>query len=411
MIIRFRAEPAYAVFALVLLAGVFVSTSPQGNIIGSATVAGLIAVMAALAFATGRINMSGPALPLAAFAFLLVLSYPVALYNGTSLQHWFMRGVFPFMFLAVFFLLPVTTPASARALTRVVVYGCFAWAAFVALTLALNAGLAGSVRWTVITKDLLFPYNLVAIPLLVLSSHFTRAERLVGIPLMLILTAGGGYRMQFLLLAIFFAAVGWRYLRRGLVIPLLVAGAALLAGLVWYASTDTGAAMLARFGGAQGDSSRFAEIQFAFARFLESPLFGKGLGFPIPTWVTYSGREDYLERIALREGGYWFVQYMHNIVMYLLMTMGALGLATFGWFIARAFGGRAPAIVEGQDRKALIWALGLLLAFNLSAATFTLMQYHLLLAPLVALLAARRPLRQRGHRAQGWQGRPSGRRG
>src|SRR5690606_7585743 len=73
-----------------------------------------------------------------------------------------------------------------------------------------------------------------------------------------------------------------------------------------------------RMSGSAGDSVRGAELDFAFSKFYESPIFGLGLTVPVPVELT---RPDYAADFFEKDT----VPYIHNFFGYFLMNAGALG--------------------------------------------------------------------------------------
>lgn len=127
--------------------------------------------------------------------------------------------------------------------------------------------------------------------------------------------------------------------------------------------------------------SRIDEIDFAWQRFLESPLFGKGLGFQLPASVTFP--EDVMGQVSIEvipeSAGY-----MHNVVAYLLMTTGIVGLLLYLLPILLVL---VPAL-NRRDHigRAALFALAALLIFANFSAVFRLVQFSLLLVAVLKLL-------------------------
>jgi hypothetical protein len=202
------------------------------------------------------------------------------------------------------------------------------------------------------------------------------------------MTLGAGYRMQFILLAamllyfLYREAISRKYKK------LILASVVLSLSLGYALSTEVGDLFVERISSikSEGSSSRVEEIKYALSHFVDSPLIGKGPAYPIPLEVTFFGRENYVRGVAQAYGGdYTHVTYMHNIVMYSLMNFGILGsLLFFGFFTSILFS-NMNAHLKGEVRQAKV-ALVLVLAFNLTAATFTLFQYHLILVMLTLLI-------------------------
>jgi hypothetical protein len=72
-----------------------------------------------------------------------------------------------------------------------------------------------------------------------------------------------------------------------------------------------------------GYTGRILENRYAIEKFLESPVFGKGLSYAVPSNLIFSGQEDYLRCLETIHGKkYPFVYYTHNLAAYIAMTMG-----------------------------------------------------------------------------------------
>lgn len=324
--------------------------------------------------------------PAMLFLVLLLLSLPIAMLNGVSPRDWLLRGAAPyFLFFLVLFTIPTHDP---RFLLRTIIAACMIWAANVAVTIALN--FTGELtRFTGLTRDLILPYNLVGISILLFSrSSFTNRERFIGIAIMIAMTLAAGYRSQIMIVVVLFAIFILKELPRGRIfLPVAVVFTASVAG-AFFVSTPAGQDFIFRLSfEATADWGRAAEIRFAIEKFQSSPVFGVGLGTAIPPSVTFAGRELYADGLIRRYGVDYNVAYMHNILFYTLMSFGLFGLLTYlAIFFRAVFVRKATAVM--QDRSAAAWALISLFAFNLVAATFTLLQWQVLVACLTAMLGS-----------------------
>jgi hypothetical protein len=70
----------------------------------------------------------------------------------------------------------------------------------------------------------------------------------------------------------------------------------------------------------ESESGRAMELKYAWNNFLESPLFGKGIGYQVPTEITTSGLDELLAREFPKTVGY-----LHNVVGYFLINIGFIG--------------------------------------------------------------------------------------
>lgn len=136
----------------------------------------------------------------------------------------------------------------------------------------------------------------------------------------------------------------------------------------------------------QSDTARLLEIKFAFAKFLESPIVGMGLAYPVPSSLIYHGKEQELARLeAARGKKYPYVFHVHNFVANVAMTMGlvgitALAMIAIGSVLAFRRGWREPA------RLSAFTGLTGLAVFSLVEPSYTLPQFNLMIAALAAVL-------------------------
>ena len=126
-------------------------------------------------------------------------------------------------------------------------------------------------------------------------------------------------------------------------------------------------------------SHRVVEMREGLNHFAESPLWGKGLGFMRQTDIPYG---------ALVERRWGRFGYVHNIAIYLLMTMGLLGFVGYGgvfwrWVTAmwkhRFAWCRSPVIAAASACTCS------LLFSALTTASFRMLQFHFLMSFFMAL--------------------------
>ena len=340
---------------------------------------GLSVLCMVLLFAGWLTRLTIPANPssiaLVLFFCVVIVSLPVALLWGTNPRDWLLKGAAPFLFLSAYLFTPVRSDKDARFIATAFLVGAFVWAGKIIVTILFSdQSLLG--RWTTISNDLGYPWALAAIPIL-LMGQWPRWVKIVGLPLFTALIIGGAFRMELLLLAMFLAF----YFARSFLLQHLRVIAVLtvffVAALVSWISTEHGLDTIERFDSVQSgaDAGRWAEMSFAYNAFLESPILGKGLAYPVPLRVTYAGRLETLKRLTGQLEGFSSVPYIHNSVMYLLMTLGPIGLLSYGLFILGS--------LKGRMRLPLFMAF----ASSLTSITITLFQFHLIIVALA--LAAR----------------------
>jgi O-antigen ligase len=136
----------------------------------------------------------------------------------------------------------------------------------------------------------------------------------------------------------------------------------------------------------QSDTARWLEMQFALAKFLESPIVGMGLAYPVPSSLIFHGKEQELARLeAARDKKYPYVFNVHNFVAHVAMTMGLVGITALAMMaigLALAFrrGWRQPA------RAGAFAGVTGLAVFSLVEPSYALPQFNLMIAALAAVL-------------------------
>ncbi len=127
--------------------------------------------------------------------------------------------------------------------------------------------------------------------------------------------------------------------------------------------------------------------RFALSKFLESPILGKGLGFPTPSELTYHGHEHYLAKLELTlKKKIPYVYYIHNFPAYVAMTMGLLGLTAIALIAAGAlrsiwYKWHNPVVFS------TFMALASLGLFSFAGVQYSMPQFIFLLASLSAILS------------------------
>jgi O-antigen ligase len=121
---------------------------------------------------------------------------------------------------------------------------------------------------------------------------------------------------------------------------------------------------------------RSDEIQIALRNFLNAPLFGKGLGFQYTRSYAAGGET---------------VGYVHNLVAYLLMTLGIVGLVTYlhiFWVWLKMVRKTCNANLEEMESIliGLHGAILSLLVYSLMYATVRTIQHNVFTAISLALM-------------------------
>ena len=375
--------------AAALLSMAILGPDPREYALAAATFVSSVAVMILSGLVNKSTKKGGKGILPFALVVCLAMSLPVARSNGVSYEIWLFRGAVPFFTFLIFYFFAFTKDANF--LFRFIILSCLAWACKVFIIIYMSDTFFAD-RYTTVTKDLLLPFNIIGIALLlfypsIMSSKF----RWTALLAMMVMTGLAGYRSQFAIVFVLFAIFILRELSYKRAMFALVSLGAGAFGFFYFLSTRSGEFLLQRMSGqanATADYGRMAEIEFAWDKFLSSPLYGVGLGTPIPPSVTFAGREAYLAGLFNTYGTSYHVTYMHNVVMYCLMSIGLVGTIAYFGTIFFNWGPMKKTSVL-QNRFGVLLGLVALIAFNLVAATFTLLQWQVMVACLSAVAATR----------------------
>lgn len=383
--------------AVVVSAGLLefipVMTSPS-------TIVFFLALIVAFFFAILRMSCQrfvrfrwGDVLALGVVAVTLLSVIPATL-NGVSFGNWF-RGAIPFLFYSFFVILNgLDDTRSRKVLTNATLICCFVWLVRIIYQTATSipAVLSGDLgRLTFVTLDLTVPLAMVGFTLCLLLNNLNVFIRYTGLLVFLLIVLLSGYRSQLLLVALVigvyflglqvhrklqFAAVG------------VVFGFALLVGgylTPVFESIETRFSSVAD----EVESVRSRELRFALKNFVESPVVGKGLSFPVPVAITRGDDAwDNYESSTVR--------YIHSFPGYVLMDTGLLGVIAFGgfWLVGMANGWRMKRY--GGRFHAAYWTLVTLIGFFLVSAAFRQIQTTVVAMTLLHICYSRDDLSPSG---------------
>lgn len=322
------------------------------------------------------------------FFALFAFNFPVALSEETGVGEW-VRGAIPFVFLSVHLgLVPVDMRKDGEFILNTLHLAAIAWAVKILILAgpALSSVIFGSVgRLTLLVEDTLIPYGLTGFLLSLFNpSPVARRWQWVTLPTFLILVVLCGYRSQLIICGI----ATLLYLKRARVATTLIWGAF---GLMVLAPTlpallnnSLGQTLEKRFARATEEQGgrRFKEVEFALDSAFDSPLLGKGLGYPIPTWVI----QEEMERVGTSR-----IAYIHNVWAYLLMDFGFPGFFAYVVFIGSPMwhGWRAGRRTDHHStiRYCAAVTLAFLMIYTTCQAAFRGIQFNLMLALLTAVAA------------------------
>ena len=401
------------VFAGMMVVAIFCSDTPQFRLPVAAAVAALLATAALLWIRAPRFGRDLLSAGFALFLIAIAISLPVSLWFGTPLADWLLRGAAPLLFVSVFFFLQPKTDADRGFILRVILYTSALWALWVIVQIAPLRQQLLLERWAVLHSDLFIPYNLAGIAVLLFAPHLARPGfRYSLLFVLIVLTLGGGYRSHLAIVACLLASYALYATVRGegsrLAAVALVATAAVLpfqlTGFITRVILDQNKiaarpaspdlpserGWLLRFAGANKDLARLTEIRYGLAQLIEAPILGKGLGHPVPSHISVIGQEKKLQELEARRGkSYPHIFMLHNFTAYIAMTMGLLGLVA----LAIIGIGAAAAVLRARtpETYAAFAALLALAAFSQISASYTLLQFNLLVGSLGAVLGCTHP--------------------
>ena len=403
-------------FAVLLIGSVALSEDPQNHPAAS-VVTGLSAgALVALALSTAsRVNRNLVSVGFALFMLAIAISFPVAMHNGISLFDWALRGAAPLVFFGFFFFLPVNSEDDDRFVVRTILAASAVWSGFSVYDLIGAFPLLSTLRWTILSGQLLLPFNVAAVALILFGPRvFPDPLRYVLLFVLAILTLGAAYRSQEIIIAGFMvvfcalSAFGRIERRHAIATAITIAASVIVITAIDIGVPPAPNDRIFEIGGhrvdvllsrdqpvapvraqpfftKQADTGRLLEIRFALEKFLESPLVGKGLAYPVPSSLIFL-KEQELARLEAAHGKkYPYVYYLHNFVANTAMKMGlvgltALALIAIGAVLSFRRGWRQPA------RFGAFAGLTGLAVFSLVGAQYTLPQFNLMIAALAAIL-------------------------
>jgi O-antigen ligase len=402
-------------FAAMLIGSVALSEDPHHHPV-ALVLTGLsaCALIAIGLFSPPKTNRNLVSAGFALFMLAIAISFPVAMHNGISLFDWALRGAAPLAFLGCFFFLPIGSEDDAVFVVRAVLAATMVWSGFAAYELIGVFPLLSTLRWTILSGQLILPINVAGVALILFGPRVFPDPLRYGLLLVLvILTLGAAYRSQEIIIGAFLvafcalSALGYIGRRHAIATAMTITAAVIVIAAIHFnlpaasndrifeiggrraevlLSRDQPVAAKRRGFWKQSDTARLLEVQFAFATFLESPIVGMGLAYPVPSNLIFHGKEQELARLEAVNGKkYPYVFHVHNFVANVAMTMGLVGLTALAMMaIGSAFafsrGWRQPA------RASAFAGLAGLATFSLVESSYVLPQFNLMIAALAAIL-------------------------
>jgi hypothetical protein len=312
------------------------------------------------------------------FLILGIISYFNLNSNGYGFEQWF-RAFFPFTFFILFLFIGKLNRDQSIFLSNSIFIASLVWLARILIEAAISASqgsgvLTNRLTFYVIDSVLIFPF--VALTMLLLTNDYPKGKsKWFFISIFIYMVVWIGYRAGIviatipILFYIFQNSLNKRYLSLALLLTLI---------FVFYASgIASSLGLLDRFSSLSGESagSKASEWRYAMDIFLESPLFGKGLGWQVPGYLAYIGVDT--TGIILPST----VGYVHSAFAYMAMNMGLLGLVSYYAMIS-------PKIIKISDdsyKKFSTIAMVVIILFCLTQVAFRTIQTIIIIVALIKI--------------------------
>lgn len=308
------------------------------------------------------------------------LSYLTLSYNGYGFPEW-SRAMVPFIFFLCLPMLPPLTQPERLWLSKALFLAGMIWLARIlgeAAILAFQGSNVLTVRLTYNVINSVIPFPMIIIPYLLFVKNQMRPWLRWGLlAIMVYVYVWIGYRAGLVIISFPIVLYFARRLKSFNILPILLL---FLGGyLLIYSGLLEQLKLTERFADLadQSISSRDLEWQYAIDQFRASPIIGKGLGWQVPTSITFYGLE-FSELTAVSQVGY-----VHSVLAYMAMNLGVLGIALYFYIVT-------PRIYrQDQDGIQLFAsvALFILLTFCMTQASFRLIQTVLMMVALIKLNA------------------------
>jgi O-antigen ligase len=326
---------------------------------------------------------------LVGFLLFCLSSYFTAYSFGTSFADW-ARAAVPFVFMTFFWLVRIDDKDDVTFTIDIILTSCLIWSTkivFLSAYAFLDDQSNILSRLTFATLDAALPFGIVGcICSLYLSGGIYVRFRYLLFIYFLIFVIAVGYRAQIFILLCVLAAFLFELKWRNRLIFLSILLASLAVGVVGLRDVPAVALLTERIsniGEDSADSARQLERKFGLDQFYDSPIVGKGLGFQVPAALSFNDDIAALLSTTDRDT----VGYLHNILVYLLMDLGLVGLTLYGsYWIAVLFTPRR--IAEGRATRGLIAVILGMGVFFMTSASFRSIQTVALMSVCAAALTA-----------------------
>ena len=367
-------------FGYLLMASALMSYVPDAEP-GTALFAAVLGVYSLYVVLTARLTLADRRSKFG-LAFVLFASASVftLVDNGYGLYEWF-RAIIPFLFFLTLLYLPRLNADERSWLARALFAASMIWLGKIivqTILLVFEGSDVLSVRLTFRVADSVLPFPLVAIPyLLFVDKSFSTAIRWALLMFILYMYVWIGYRAGLALVGLVFLFYTFVNLKRFGIIQIGLL-ATMVAGLISLGAFSS-FSLLDRFDALsqERDGSRELEWIYAIDQFKSSPIIGKGMGWQVPADITFYGVEDTEGTQAASVG------YVHSAIAYFAMNLGLIGLLLYLATVMPNL-----AIWRGDDLMMFSSvALGILLLYGSTQASFRLIQTVLMTVALIKINA------------------------
>ncbi len=253
---------------------------------------------------------------------LMPLNFLVSNTAEVSLSS-FGRAIVPFLFLLSYTFAIQLRSISVKHVENLLLIASVVWAIKILVVFPqdfVDSLIGQLARLTYVASDMLVPFGMIGFILTIFSESIRGAKRFSLLLLFFLLIVASGYRSHILIIA---AAAIFKYRRIYSAKNFFMLSAFLVLGSAYLIINPEYVDMMKdRIHSSAGDNVREAEMDYAFERFSDRPIFGNGLGHPIPVSLTRTGST--LDKFETDS-----VPYIHNFLGYVLMDLGIIGFVLF----------------------------------------------------------------------------------
>lgn len=308
------------------------------------------------------------------------LSYATLSYNGYGFEEW-SRAMVPFLFFLLLPMIPTLFQTERVWLSKALFLASMIWLIRIlaeAAVLVSQGSNVLSVRLTYNVVDSVIPFPMIIVPyLLFVKTPMSSWLKWGLLAFVLYIYVWIGYRAGLVIIIFPFLLFFALRMTAFNIVPLLIMlfGCYMLIGSGIFDQFS----LTERFTNLSDESAgpRGLEWAYALEQFVSSPVIGRGMGWQVPTSITFYGLEFSDITSASQVG------YVHSALAYMAMNLGLIGVAIYFYLtIPRVMG-------SDKDGVSLFSSVALLvlLSFCMTQASFRLIQTVLMMVALIRLNA------------------------